>query len=95
MKSTWRNAPIVVAAAGLLGCWISVASAEVVRVQVDRREPFADGHEFGTSGPYERLSGRLFLEVEPDHPANQRIIDLGLAPRNERGGSSSGATSIC
>jgi hypothetical protein len=63
----------------------SVATAEVVRVQVDRREAFADGQSFGSAGPYERLSGRMFLEVDPDHPANARVVDLMLAPRNDRG----------
>ncbi len=60
-------------------------AAEVVRVQVDRREPFAAGHAFERSGPYERLSGRLYLEVDPEATANKRIADLKLAPRNERG----------
>ncbi len=59
--------------------------AEVVRIEIDRREPFADGHAFGRTGPYERLSGRLHLEVDPHDPANGRITDLQLAPRNQRG----------
>src|SRR5580765_1803488 len=63
----------------------SLAPAEVVRVRVDQREAFAAGQSFGTAGPYERISGRMFLEVDPAHPANVRIVDLALAPRNERG----------
>lgn len=54
-------------------------------MQIDRREPFAAGHEFGRPGPYEKLTGRLHLEVDPNHPANERIVDLKLAPRNRRG----------
>jgi hypothetical protein len=27
----------------------------------------------------------LYVEVSPDNPANQRIVDLKLAPRNARG----------
>ncbi len=64
---------------------INLARAEVVRVQVDRREAFAGGQSFGTAGPYERLVGRMFLEVDTTHPANGRIVDLRLAPRNTRG----------
>ncbi|MBS0262297.1 MAG: hypothetical protein JSS02_10135 [Planctomycetes bacterium] len=60
-------------------------SAEVVRVQIDQREPFAEGEAFGTAGPYERIAGRLFLEVDPAHSANLRITDVSLAPRNTRG----------
>jgi len=62
-----------------------LVQAEVVRVQIDHREPFAGGQSFGSSGPYERLSGRLFLEVDPEHAANGRIVDVRLAPRNSRG----------
>ena len=54
-------------------------------MQVDRREPVAEGHSFGRSGPYEKLSGRLYVEVDPADPANQRVTDLKLAPRNPRG----------
>ena len=61
------------------------ARAEVVRMEIDRRVPFADGHSFGRSGPYEKVTGRLFVEVDPDDPANTRIHDLELAPRNEGG----------
>jgi hypothetical protein len=63
----------------------SLAHAEVVRVRVDRREAFADGQSFGAAGPYERIFGRMFLEVDPEHPSNDRIVDLQLAPRNARG----------
>ncbi|MEN6495011.1 MAG: alpha/beta hydrolase domain-containing protein, partial [Thermoguttaceae bacterium] len=59
--------------------------AEVVRVKIDQRVPFADGHAFGRTGPYEKITGRLFLEVDPNDPANARIADLKLAPRNARG----------
>ena len=48
-------------------------------------EAFAGGHAFGTTGPYEKVVGRLYLEVSPDDPANQAVVDLKLAPRNARG----------
>jgi hypothetical protein len=59
--------------------------AQVVRVEVKDRELFADGHSFGRSGPYERVVGRLYIEVDPADPVNARVHDLGLAPTNERG----------
>src|SRR5207253_4266949 len=61
------------------------ARGEVVRVQIDRREPFAAGQSWGSAGPYERIIGRMFLEVDPAHAANARVVDLKLAPVNERG----------
>src|SRR5262245_1716325 len=61
------------------------AHAEVVRVRIDRREPFAGGMPFGSAGPYERPAGRMFLEVDPDAAVNERVVDLKLAPVNARG----------
>ncbi len=61
------------------------ADAEVVRMEIHSREPFADGRVFGRSGSYQRLTGRMTIAVDPDLPANQRIADLRLAPRNDQG----------
>jgi hypothetical protein len=61
------------------------AAAEVVHVRIDRCEPFAPGHEFGASGAYERVTGQMRLEVDPLVEANERVVDLRLAPRNEKG----------
>lgn len=59
--------------------------AEVVRVEVAHRGAFADGHAFGQSGAYEKITGRLHMAVDPSHPANLRVVDLGLVPRNDAG----------
>lgn len=40
---------------------------------------------FGQVGAYESIAGRLFFEVDPDSPVNERITDLQLAPRNASG----------
>ena len=61
------------------------AAADVVRIEVKEREPFAGGRAFGRSGPYEKLAGTFHIEVDPDDPANARVTDLKLAPRNGRG----------
>jgi hypothetical protein len=62
-----------------------LASARVVRVEIESTEQIAGGQSFGRSGAYERITGRIHLEVDPDNPANRLIVDLDLAPRNERG----------
>lgn len=59
--------------------------AEVTRFEILKREPFAEGKAFGETGPYERILGRVFYEIDPESPANQNVIDLKLAPRNDRG----------
>lgn len=62
-----------------------IARAEVSRVEIIKREPFAGGRAFGHAGPYERIVGRLYFEVDPLAPANARVHDLKLAPRNDGG----------
>ncbi|MEX1184692.1 MAG: alpha/beta hydrolase domain-containing protein [Gemmatimonadota bacterium] len=61
------------------------AAAQVTRIEIDRREPFAAGQSFGDVGAYEKLVGSMYVDVDPGHAANQRIADLQLAPRNGRG----------
>jgi len=61
------------------------ASAEVVGVDLDRREVVAGGHAFGLAGPYEKLEGEVRYCLDPRHPGNARIVDLDLAPRGQDG----------
>jgi len=61
------------------------AAAKVTRLEIHSREPFAQGKAFGRSGSYQRLAGRMTIAVDPDSPANRRIADLQLAPRNDQG----------
>jgi alpha/beta hydrolase family protein len=49
------------------------------------RRPLAGGRAFGPVGPYEELKGRLRFAIDPTHPANARITDVALAPRNRDG----------
>ncbi|MCC7424334.1 MAG: hypothetical protein IT428_29040 [Planctomycetaceae bacterium] len=59
--------------------------AEVVRFEITRREPFAEGKNYGDAGPYERIIGRVHYAIDPDLPQNRAIVDLQLAPRNGDG----------
>ncbi|NOX56062.1 MAG: hypothetical protein GXP27_16795 [Planctomycetes bacterium] len=78
----------VIAAIGCLA-WavgpVGLTRAEVVRIEIRKREPFAGGYAFPRTGPYEKIVGRLYYEVDPENPANARITDLEYAPRNGRG----------
>ncbi len=73
-------------AAILLVCvtWLPSA-AEVVRIEVRSRADLIDGKPFGATGPYEKLSGRIYFEVDPTNSANTIITDIDKAPRNARG----------
>src|SRR6202171_3605671 len=74
-------------AAGLLALAAIPRSAEarVARFVVEERVPFAPGVEWGTAGPYERLKGTAYMEVDPRDPLNALIVNLDKAPRNVRG----------
>ncbi len=64
---------------------LSIGRAEVVRVEIQERKPFAEGRSFGLSGAYESIAGRLHFEIDPRDPANARVADLSLAPLNADG----------
>src|SRR5262249_52149608 len=46
------------------------------------QSPTFGGMSFGEGGPYEKLVGRAFGELDPGDPRNAGITDLGAAPRN-------------
>jgi hypothetical protein len=56
-----------------------------VRLDIERREPFAGGGSFGNTGPYERLFGKAHFAIDPDEKGPPSIVDLDLAPRNAQG----------
>ena len=73
------------AVAGLLGLGLP-AAAEVTRFELaGPPQPVFDGRAFGGAGPYERLTARATLALDPADPRNAVIADLALAPRNAQG----------
>ena len=67
------------------------AEAHITRIVIDparSESPTFEGRVFGPDGsvgPYEKLRGKAFGEVDPADPRNAVITDLKLAPRNARG----------
>ncbi len=59
--------------------------AEVTRVEVTSSGPWLGGRPLGKAGAYERQQGRIHFAVDPASPANRRITDIALAPRNAEG----------
>jgi len=57
----------------------------LTRFEITARTPVLDSKPFGSVGPYEQLEGSAYFAVDPDHPLNQPIVDLQLAPRNADG----------
>jgi hypothetical protein len=52
----------------------------VTKFEVSTRAPYAGGRAFGDAGPYEYLAGALHYAIDPAHPNNQAIVDIGNIP---------------
>ena len=76
----WAAAAILAASA-----FGAPARAAVERVRVLERSAFAPGVVFGDAGAYEKIRGIAYFALDPMAPANARIVDLKLAPRDARG----------
>jgi len=60
--------------------------ARITKIEVQRVEsPTFEGREFGNVGQYEKISGRLFGEVDPSAVENVGIVNLDKAPKNPAG----------
>src|SRR5262245_4481690 len=59
--------------------------ATITKLVIEKREPFANSHEFGVTGAYEKLSGKAYGEVDPKAKHNKYIVNIDKAPKNERG----------
>src|SRR5947207_12804570 len=59
--------------------------AEVVRIEVKSRGDVLAGKSFGTTGGYEKLSGKIYFAVDPRNSANQIVADIDNAPKNASG----------
>jgi Alpha/beta hydrolase domain len=73
-----------------IGCLLAIAfarpgEARVVRFVVEQTRSFAGGMSFGDIGPYQRLDGTAYMEVDPRDPLNTVIVNLDKAPHNSRG----------
>jgi hypothetical protein len=81
-----KNTIIPVLAALVLPAIAPVpGEARVVRFMVEQTRLIADGKSFGEVGPYERLDGTVYIEVDPADPLNAGIINLDKAPRTPAG----------
>jgi hypothetical protein len=60
------------------------SQARITRIEITKVEPAFGGRRFGDVGGYERVVGRAYGEVDPNHPANASIQDVALAPRTAK-----------
>jgi hypothetical protein len=69
----------------LLVVFAQSARAEVVRIEVSSRTELLGGKAFGDAGVFEKISGKIYFEVDPGNSANKIIADIKKAPKNSRG----------
>ncbi|HWM71150.1 MAG TPA: hypothetical protein VNO35_31570, partial [Steroidobacteraceae bacterium] len=79
----FRELLLLLAAASLL--LPGTSSARLTRLVITQTVPLAGGVAWGSTGPYERLTGTAYFEVDPNHPRNAVIVDVDNAPRNSHG----------
>src|SRR5215813_2474475 len=83
--------PGLLRSAGLALAVVTFFQAPMVEARINRiqvtstQSPTFEGLSFGSVGPYEKIRGRAFGEVDPGNPQNTIIMDIGLAPRNKSG----------
>ena len=61
------------------------SEARVIRIVVEQTRLVLEGKGFGDVGPYERLDGTVYFEVDPDDPLNAGIVNLDKAPKTPEG----------
>ncbi len=71
--------------AALLFASVSVAHANVVRLEIVQTTTVAAPAGAENIGPFEQIVGRIHGELDPNDPSNAIITDIKLAPRNARG----------
>jgi hypothetical protein len=69
----------------ILALFPTFSFAEMTKIVIEKREPFAGGHEFGVTGAYEKIVGKAYGEIAPEKQHNRSIVNLRRAPLNERG----------
>jgi hypothetical protein len=62
------------------------ANARVTKIQItSKQSPTFGGYVFKDVGPYEKIVGKAFGELDPTDPKNAAIVDIQLAPKNASG----------
>lgn len=66
-------------------CACCPALAQVTRLEITERAPYADGRVYPGVGAYERLRGMVYFSLDPKSAANRPVVDLEYVPRNAAG----------
>ena len=66
----------------------------VTRLEIHKRQPYANSQAFGDTGAYEQIFATAFFNVDPTSRDNNQIADIELA-NMERDGSVSFSANVC
>jgi hypothetical protein len=83
-RGNWAGALVALAVTAAIAV-PSVVEAKVTRFEIIRVEPAFAGRSFGATGPYEKITARATLGVDPADRHNSIVVDLDRAPRNAAG----------
>lgn len=89
MQGHKKQSPVLLAVGFLAAAILPRQSeARLVALVVEQRELFVEGVDWGETGPYERLLGTAYMEVDPRDPLNAVIVNLDkrAAKREGTGG---------
>ena len=76
---------LALAAAGVLIA-APAADARITKIEIaSKQSPTFGGYAFVGVGPYEKIVGKAFGELDPNDPKNAVIVDIALAPKNANG----------
>ncbi len=74
-----------IAAALIILSLTGQAYPRIVTFYIAKTEPYMNGKIFGNAGPFVRITGKVYGEVDPGSSMNSIIHDIQLAPPNEKG----------
>jgi hypothetical protein len=81
----WWRAAAAVLAVPIVTALPSAADAKVTKFEIVSVEPAFVGRSFGATGPYEKITARATIGVDPADRHNSIVVDLDRAPRNAAG----------
>ena len=86
MHDISRGLKVVPLLAGIAAVFAtSSLEARIVKITIESTTPIQNGQSFGKVGPYERLRGTAFGEIDPADRHNAGITDIQFAAKNANG----------
>jgi len=66
-------------------CLFPSLQAKVTHIDIQSTSLYQNGKKFDNIGTYDLLKGKAYFEIDPLTAINQAVIDVELAPRDEKG----------